>query len=88
MYYVLQEFLLQFILPPFFDRFQFTTNLDDLLFWLQARDPGMPFFGGAHCFFPFENASFLRKLLIKPLKLGVAIAPQFHLFWGPCSARR
>ena len=63
---------------------QFTTNLDDLLFWLQARDPGMTFFGGAHCFSPFENATFLKKLLIKPLKLGGARAPVPHWFRRAC----
>ena len=41
------------------------------------------FLGGAHCFFLFENATFLKKLLSKPLKIGGALAPRPHLFRGP-----
>ena len=38
--------------------------------------------GGAHYFSPVESATFFKKLLNKPLKLGGARAPVPHWFRG------
>ena len=40
-----------------------------------SRDLGMTILGGAHCLSAFENATFLKELLNKSLKLGGAHAP-------------